>query len=277
MITVSGGHNGWWSATLDQDKLKHSFNHTQVQTLEFQQAADYTAKLIAKNYNNLFIAMSGGLDSSFVAEVFYRNQIPFTPIIGYLASDDSTADCNHFHAMYWCEQRNIKPLLIDYTVDDPRLLKQFVAMAKKIQLISNGSCMLLDLLDQVNLRNGHLIVGDPMIPNLTEGNNYFNPIGEIFDSPWFAIITELFDPTHPGGFFFYTPEILLAMAKELDLTANESVAKAKLYNIPYRPKTYPDFSCISTQTLNKLYSWYKVDTCPTDCWTKQVLISELTK
>jgi hypothetical protein len=280
MIKISGGHDQWWSATLDQTSLKHDFNHTQVQHLTFQESADYTAHLISRKYNNLFIAMSGGLDSSFVAEVFYRNQIPFTPIIGYLSSDEQTANCDYFYAMHWCQHKNIVPIVIDYKIDDPRLIKQYVNMAKKAGLVAIGSCIPLALADEVNLHNGHLIIGDPMIPHLTEGNNYFNPIGSIFDSPWYAIVVELLYPNqeHPGGFFFYTPEILLAQAQEIDLTLNESVAKTKLYNIPYRPKTYPDFDCISKSTADKLSYYYKLNhVTPGECWDKKDLIQKLVK
>lgn len=281
MIEIQGGYKQWWSATIDNNVFDHKFNHTQVQSLSFQEAADYTAQLIAKHHNNLFVAMSGGLDSSFVAEVFYRNQIPFTPIIGYLESADVTANCDYFHAMFWCEQKNIKPLLINYQVDDSRLIKQYVDMIKKVNTVVDGIVIPLELLSEVNKIGGHLVIGDPMIPRLTEGNNYYDPIGPVFDSPWFAIATELFDSTHkhPGGFFFYTPELLLAMAKELDLTANESVAKTKLFNIPYRTKSYPSFDWISKSSKDKLFYMYNLtdNEIPTKQWLKDELIKELSK
>lgn len=287
MIKISGGHNLWWSAHIDLQKKPCDsrfdilFNHTSVQSMSFQQAADYTAKLIANKFNNLFVAMSGGLDSAFVAEVLYRNNIPFTPIIGIIASNDDGANCDYFRAMFWCEERNIKPMVIKYTPDDPRLIKQIMLVYNKLKQISDGGAIQLALNEQVKLLNGHLITGNPTIANRTIGNEYFNSIGSMFDTDWISFYCDIFNTNDQTTcFFFYTPELVLGFAKEIDTTVNESVAKTKLYNIPYCIKTLPDSNALLQDTLDKLYHLYQVDIyseIPTKVWNKEDLIKELVK
>ena len=68
------------------DNLTTPFNATfniqsPVSTMSFNDAADYTANLIAHKYDNLHLCFSGGLDSEYVATVLCRNEIPFTPVI----------------------------------------------------------------------------------------------------------------------------------------------------------------------------------------------------
>lgn len=285
MINFSGGHNHWWSAHIELLNNKVSlfdikFNHSTIKSITFQDACDHAAKLLDKKYNKLYLAMSGGLDSSFVAEVLYRNNISFTPIIARILSTDDNPNYDYFYAMHWCEQHNIQPMVISYEVDDQRLITQTIKLFKKINHFTNG-IVILDLLEQVEKLNGNLIVGDPVLPKGTTGTEYHNPIGSDFDTDWYAYLVEIFGKkdTHPGGFFFYTPEILHGVADEIDISLNESAAKTKLYNIPYRPKTWP-VPAISQATLDKLCHLYSVTNEFGICnkiWNKKELIDQLIK
>jgi hypothetical protein len=286
MINFSGGHNNWWTIKIQMQEtplnsqFDMTFNHDSVQHMTFQNAADYTAQLINKKYNNLYVAMSGGLDSEFVAEVLYRNNIPFTPIIARVLPASNNINYDYFYAMYWCEQKNIKPLVVTYTQDDPRLIKQCVKLLSKLKKFSNN-ILLMDVIEQVEKNNGQIIIGDPTLPRGTEGYEYHNSIGEVFDTDWIGHFCEMFDldNKHPGGFFAYTPELLLAFAKELDITANESVAKTKLYGVPYRPKTFSitTLSQKIVDNMSHLYVLNEYSTIPSKFWKKQELIDLLVK
>jgi hypothetical protein len=286
MINFTGGHNNWWAANINlpDNSVNYSFdiafNHTEVKNMQFQTAADYTAQLIGKKYNNIYLAMSGGLDSAFVAEVLHRNNIPFTPIIARLMPEDGTCNYDYFYAMYWCEQKSITPKVVTYKQNDPCVIKASMKLLKKIKHFSVG-VVILDLLEKVEEVNGNLIVGDPVIPRGTNGLEYYNPIGEEFDTDWFAYFVEIFgrEKAHPGGFFFYTPELLLAYAQEINLVDNESVAKTKLYNIPYRPKTFP-VEFVTQKMLNKLCYLeipHNSANIKNKSWKKQELIDLLVK
>ena len=52
---------------------------------------DEIAQEIFHKYKNIYVAMSGGIDSEWVAKCFHRQGIPFTPII-YEAEDLMGAD-----------------------------------------------------------------------------------------------------------------------------------------------------------------------------------------
>jgi hypothetical protein len=287
MINFSGGHNNWWTINIYPQKkplpslFDMTFNHDSVQHMTFQDAADSTAQLIGKYYNNLYLAMSGGLDSEFVAEVLYRNNIPFTPIIAAVEAVPNTyINYDYFRAIHWCEQKKIKPVVIFYTQDDPRLVKQCLKLLNKVKDYT-PNIALLDLIDQVEQLNGQIIIGDPTLPRGTEGYEYHDPIGPIFDTDFLGHFCEIFDSDnrHPGGFFAYTPELLLAFARELDITLNESAAKTKLYGVPYRPKTF-SVESISQKILDNMYYLYNLEQyseMPSKYWKKQELIDLLVK
>jgi hypothetical protein len=208
-----------------------SFNHTEViDTLTFHEAADYTAKLINDRCSNLYLAMSGGLDSDYVAEVLFRNGISFTPIIA-ITPDNVETHC----ALHWCKLHNIEPVILTFIENDPRLVRQFRLIAKDLKQVSGLTNIVSYLAEYVSNKGGQLLVGDSPIGAHTD--DYYQPAGEIFDIEWFSFITEFMQPgVHPGAFFQYTPELFLAIAKSLNVNVSESAGKAELYSLPYKPK-----------------------------------------
>ena len=229
-MIYSGGLDNWYSLCIKDITCDIEFSTRPVRKLSFQDAADYTAVEIAKKFSNLYVLMSGGLDSEFVASVLYRNNILFTPIV---ASIPKVLD--HFYALNWCQERNIEPVFFEFKQNDPRLIGQVCKNWQEYNFNSEAAAVVTFLLDYVKENNGNAITGEPALT--TVSTNFYEQVGDNLSIGAIHLLPTLATaPTMPGGFLMYTPEILLAAASELDTTKNDAQARAKLYNVPYRPK-----------------------------------------
>ena len=277
MIQCRAGANNWYQLTVDTrlplPALGITFHHTNMQTVTtFQSAADRAAMLINSRCNNLYLAMSGGLDSEFVAEVLYRNKISFTPIIAVLPDN---IECHY--AMHWCAVHDLTPVIINIEPNDPHLVRQFLLIAKTLNQATGLSNLMPYLSEYVSGKNGQLLVGDSPLGGPTD--NYYQESGDIFDIVWYSFIIELMQPgMHPGAFFQYTPELMLAQATSLNTKLSECAGKAVLYQIPFRPKTRNHRCPLDGAMINKLSTFANVSESsrfPDIRWHKEELIQLL--
>ena len=276
MNSVSGGNNNWWTWNLEvkpfpeESVFRVDLCPTEpVRQMSFQDAADYTAELIAQKFKNLHVAMGGGLDSEFVATVLLRNNIPFVPVVGYIKNSKNV---DFHYALEWCHQHSLTPKLIEFELDDPRLVKQAMAVASTYHLERSRLYIALAIIDYISSVGGHALTGDPSIGYTDTDENFYNGIGDTFEIWPVELMPTAFNPSHPGAFFFYTPELVLAQATELDTTLNDSRSRSKLYQIPFKPKTWPPLALSDSTRLKikqqfnihkysnpKHYSWAKQD------------------
>jgi hypothetical protein len=242
--------------------------------MSFQDAADYTAKLIGQTYNNIYLGLSGGLDSEFAAEALYRNGVPFTPIIAALPQDQ-----DHYYALYWCQCRSITPVVVTFTENDPRLVNEATKAVYKLKQKTNLTSVNLYLEKYVRALGGQFLTGDSPLLQHTEGFN--QAAGPVFDLYWLVYTSNFVDPNSTAQhFLLYTPELLLAAAKEIDYRVSDSVGKTKLYNIPYRPKNYRPVMPIDEATEKNIIRHAVADRYSrlnNAEWHKDYLISLLTK
>jgi hypothetical protein len=220
-----------------------------VLPIGFQKAADYTAKLINVQYKNLYLCLSGGIDSEYAATVLLRNEIDFIPVI--LDADFVRTEVQY--AYKFCSSRNIVPQVIDYTGPDGhhRLIKELAALAYKLNvpmdqgLIPN---LVASLIPDASILTGY---GDPFSVNV---NSPIGNVNEFYDHDYYLHLSG----NHPGAFFSYTPELLCAMVKEMDTTKNIQDAKQQLYGIGWRPKAEPFFyELYQTDDIQKIVSRIK--------------------
>lgn len=278
-MIAHGGLDNWIELELDiktepeRSYFGVQFKHTyQPKNLDFQQAADYTAQIIAERYDNLYLGLSGGLDSEFVAEVFYRNKIPFTPIVGI-----SSYNNDHCYALNWCRLHQITPVVFDFDDYQEQYFLAGAEFVKQNRIYAHGISLVLLLNNIVKEKQGHLVVGEPSLPQLTV--SYGEPITDTFDMYYFQFGLEFSRANAPGAFFSYTPEILLAQARELDITLDDSSAKSDLYQIPYRPKiSSDDYRVVSQHIVDRygyLFSLDQYNNPKHYTWTKAQLINLL--
>lgn len=270
------GNNNWYSInyTTNQKNSDVDFNvafHLTEPALRmtFQDAADYTANKIAENYNNLYLAMSGGMDSEVVAEALVRNNIKFTPLI----LKESTRE--HWYAIRWCQAHNIKPVVLDINIIKNDITAYILRKCKDLDLRISPWPFLLYLKHYVELQGGHLITGEADLHYDTNEYNEAHGANGWFEIWNWALYTDIENPgQHPGSFFMYMPEMALAIAENTDMTVNTEEAKAKLYNIPFRIKTHGiDVGKELPTALHKTGRGDKSRRCT---WTREEFIKQLT-
>ena len=262
MISVQGGHNNWWTWNLEVQLAPAPSLFRMdlrpgksVQTMSFQDAADYTARCISDKFSNLYLALGGGLDSEFVANVLVRNKISFTPVVAFVRG---SRNVDFHYALNWCDQNSISPVILELNQDDPRVVKQSIEFTKRFQLKDPLILALNSVLNYIHDQGGHALTGDPSIGYTDLDENFYQGIGDTFEVWCQEFLSSVFAIGHPGAFFFYTPELVAAQARELDTTLNDSRSRAKLYQIPFRPKTWPP-QILGTETKNKIYQILDTD------------------
>lgn len=224
------GHNNWFSISLDPPDLVLS--PYPFRDLSIQEAADHTVKVIVENYDNLYLGLSGGYDSEFIAVTLLRNNIPFTPLIFKdLYSRESD------YAIYFCKQHNLKPIIYEYNVVDPVFVKILSNIVKKLPGKDVLAGINLFLASKAAALGGHLLNGCGVS---TADYPYPVPTGDSSEFILTDFYTELlFGDNHPGAFFTYTPEIFYSYSKNIQTNLSIQEAKAVLYNLNFRPKIKP--------------------------------------
>jgi hypothetical protein len=257
ILSVSAGHNHWIKTNLEKgvkEKFSISFNIKHpIKNLNFQDSADYTAKLIASKYTNLHLGLSGGLDSEFVAKVLLRNDIPFVPVIIITLTGESEV----LYATKFCQENNLRPLIFDFRdyYKHQHLLKKTLDKSIKLQTFPNLG--LINNILPTLVPDAHFITGDGEIGTGQTIWDYDMQIGDDIEmyAQDFYLNLECGD-IHPGPFFSYTPELFLSMAKEIDPTKNNQSAKSSLYDLLFRTKSRNYF--LDLQAENELGNLLKL-------------------
>lgn len=284
-IQVSGGNNNWYRIDLNINKaptlssFEITFNHTTIADLDFQSAADAAALQIQENYQgrDLYIGLSGGVDSEFVADVFYRNKIKFTPIVSIIPGLTE-----YKYALYWCHKHQITPMVYDLhnNTDLVKVAAYALSRAPRAEFL-HVAVGLMVAAKAIEL-GGVSLTGEPDLTYKTTAE-FNSPIGNMLEMVVEDVATEICFSQHqlPGSFFWYTPELVRAYARELNTTVNYDIARSELYQVPYRPKQQQlTPNLFSTKDLNKLMHIYKFESySPVEpiTWINKDLVNQLNK
>jgi hypothetical protein len=239
---ISIGHNNWLTVNLEKNSCNNISNpfavefNTTAKVMKFDDAADYTAQLIAGKFSNLHLCLSGGMDSEYVATVLLRNKIPFTSVI--VAADHLESE--NWYAYKFCKDHNINPTVLDFRGKSNyiKLIKLIIKYAHTHNLPFDRALLVnivADLLPTADILTGY---GDPVHVSSTFDESIGNSV-EITDHDYF--LETVHGDRHPSGFFSYTPELFLSMAMDIDSDKNTQVAKADLYRILCRAKIRSSF------------------------------------
>lgn len=272
MIEGYGGFCEWYRVCVDTDSDKFTVdfqNNTPVAEMSFHLAADYTASIIGNRYRNIYVALSGGMDSEFVAHTLYKNNIDFTPLVGIIPNNQ-----DHIAALNWCEQHRITPRVIDFKSHTREILKIYIKFLKLIPYTTLGNPIDLFLNKIAKDHEGILLTGSPTLPLTYEIPVDADPYFEVELSEFALELTG----ESPGCFFFYTPEIVLAQARELDQTLKDEQSRAKLYGVDVRWKT-PNIKLFNNKIHNNMFyvmKNLKTTRIQPQRWHREELIKKLT-
>jgi len=240
-------HNNWLTSNI-KERVKNKKIPLQVTLLpqkittnSFEEAAELVLKSIPKQ--NLYLALSGGIDSDYVFNLLVKNNIKFTPIIVYYEINFLEFQ----YAIHSCTQNNIKPIIMYFKEED-----YFELLIKRVYIEIGGAALysLPNILigDYVKKNKGLVITGQDFVcGDQYNCNMEFNVHDFYIDS---------IDDTIEIPFFLYNTDILYHAVKLYD--RNMSVSEWK-YNIlfnkkaDFRPKINEDRWSNKNYKLNSIY------------------------
>jgi hypothetical protein len=228
---ISFGHRKWYEITVAPDDFKIDFHPYQFREMDIATAGKYTASLIKQKHDNVWIALSGGYDSEFVANCFYDNGIAFTPVI-WRVKEWPESD----YALHWCRERNITPHIVEKKILSSVTLDLLQKISRRMHN-DNFLCTMNVFLSKVAEKHGGVLVTgtggatpDPIFPAA---------MGEYSEFAEHDFFVEMWNDIHPGAFLTYTVELFYALLKKTDPHLPTQECKQKMYGINFRPKIKP--------------------------------------
>jgi hypothetical protein len=199
--------------------------------MNFQDAADYTCREIAKDYDKLYLALSGGMDSDFVMRCFHRNGIDIHPVIVVCGKQ-----IENDYAYAVCDEFGITPTIIEIT---ERQLIDFYDehIYRKFNGVGYNATQVLIVAEMVEKLGGTLITGNHF---MGDGDDMISENVYLISNEWDFYTDYCFVGCKNIDFFLYTPEIAYAMMPKDFITWNRH--KEKIYQIEYRDKLRPVYS-----------------------------------
>jgi hypothetical protein len=256
----------------------------QAKTLiNFDLACDMAAQEIYDTHKDLYLGLSGGADSEYVATCFHRNGIPFTPIIlQYNLAKSNDQVYESWYAKQWCKQHNVKPLIVDidnyvtseheksvYNTLKPRLLGGAVTAGFLKKFVDEHKGKLLSGF-QIEYYPDHEQM-TYLEPQLTCYNGFVLEESDLY-------IETLGTNQHPWAFFYWSPEIVAGFVHEWNVNKTMTENKSLIYKTSPRPKFWYPFNLFpgDQQSIRKAIAAGKWGTL--DCallGTKEQLLSQL--
>ena len=237
--------NNWFNCNLIERinnpniDFKVTINPYRFEIMDFDNASEFVAKSIQKEYNNLYLGFSGGLDSDFIVTLLHELKIPFKPII----VNSNYNKLERSYAFFKCKKINLSPIVIDCTEE-----LYFNIYKKDIFSKFNGvginAVPLLIAGYYCQKNNGTLISGEHIIDDS-------DSIDLVSINEWDFYQDYIFNKTI--GLLNYTPEIVYSIVNSYDKTPTQEF-KTKLFNLDFRPKFKNVFSEELNYKINELNS-----------------------
>ena len=232
--------NNWINDNLTKSGLMSDydvkFNLYPFKPLEFHTAAAEAATKISKKYQNLYVGLSGGIDSEYVLVCFEKLKIPIIPLIILCEGNEEESK----YAFKICKKLSLKPVVIECSND--KIIDICVNFIfKKINGIGFESATRAYAANYVKENEGTLICGEHIIGDgfaLIKYSEYSIDEYDAYDSAHFG--DEI-------GFFTYTPELTYSMISGNTLDGENmswKEYKSILYGLELRAKMhykYPEY------------------------------------
>jgi hypothetical protein len=235
--------NNWLTHNLYEriDNKNSNFNTTidvkSYRPINFEQASQEVCEKLYSINNNIYIGLSGGLDSEYVFKLFYNLKIPFTPIIVYGSCYKYESD----YAFEICKQHNIEPKVINIEEKDIifKHKSQIYDMLNSPKGV--GTIPTILITEYAKENNGIYVKGEHIVGDID--NKVSTELNE-----W-DFYNDVICNGYTYDFFLYTPEIVYSMVSEMlkyhDKSSQEF--KCELFDIQYRDKITMKMSGISSE------------------------------
>lgn len=256
------GLNNWVELKLNEKAAFCSLDFSNFNPLSKKAAIEYNVEQITKKYDNLYVSLSGGIDSEFVAQSLHKHGVKFKPVI----VDFELNAAEVWYAYRWCYENKISPEIIKLSYDV--LLNKMPAFAAHFNT-SYIQSMDFFIEKYVSDRNGQVLTGtaEPfkripiIVDKLTEN------LSTQLDINLYDYTIDLqFGDKHPSSFMTYTPEFFYSFIRDVDYNKPVQLAMSEYYGVNPRPKfdqafntslnTFISSLSRNVNSLNKLYNFY---------------------
>lgn len=200
--------------------------------MKINDAVDHTVNSIIRKYDNLYVALSGGIDSEFIAKCLYERGVKFTPVI----VDFTLNSAEVWHAYHWCYKNNVKPHTIKIEMNEVSDKFSAIALKYNVPFITAIDFIIEEY---VSDNNGHLITGgaEPFDRDSVFHDRFLKSASEKLDvSSYDFAIDTAFPKKHPGNFQVFTPEFLFCMVRDMNYDKPIQLSMCEFYDVNPRPK-----------------------------------------
>lgn len=212
-----------------------TFDHINYTPISFQEATKQVVSKIVSKYDNIFIPLSGGMDSEYVFDSFLGHK--FTPIIvDTPANRKETA-----YAFRKCQENNIEPVVIQKT-EKEMIEIYYEQIYKKLRSVGFNSTATYIAGKYADDHNGVAVIGEHGYAGMNEWDFYND-----------ALIHE----ENSIYFFLYDIQIFSAMIMEYEQYDHHQEFKSRIYGIPIRKKMKYSYSKEYTELLEIMTSGLK--------------------
>ena len=256
------GLKNWLRLKVNQKGAFCSLDFSEFKPLAKKEAVEYNVEQITKKYDNLYVSLSGGIDSEFVAQSLHKHGVKFKPVI----VDFELNAAEVWYAYRWCYENKISPEIIKLSYDV--LMNKLPAVAVHFNTAYIQS-MDFFIEKYVSERNGHVLTGTaepferiPIFEDKLNENLSTHLDINIYD---YNLDLE-FGDKHPSSFMTYTPEFFYSLIRDMDYNKPVQLAMSEYYGVNPRPKfdqafnisMNTDISNLSknVNSYNKLYNFY---------------------
>jgi len=243
-------HNNWLRTNIKERSNNKKSNFVinffpyKFTNLSFQEECDVTCNMLAKKYSNIFVGLSGGIDSEFLCKIFYRNKIKFTPIVT-LYEDNSDES---FYAFEFCKKHNLSPIVLQLKKTEiVRIIQNdIVEKINGTGFYSVGAIAAAKYAEKCGdvFVEGQHIIGDGN--QLIENFDYYLAEWDFYN--------DLLVKIDVVPFFLYRLELVASMLKEIK---NEFLIwknlKSEMFGCTAREKIKPKYD-EKIEKLNSLFS-----------------------
>jgi len=220
--------------TIDFDVFLNPYPFT---IASFETSCNNVVQLIAEKNKPIYIGLSGGMDSEYVAKCFLRCGVNFFPVL--VLNEGNMLEAQY--AIHFCKQNNLSLKIIN--TNRKELFQLYYNLIVR-RLGGNGINSTRTILaanyakqnDGIFLQSEHV---------LDEG---FFSLNE-----WDFYNDSIFDQDLVQYFFLYTPQIVYSMMKAYDNTDMQEF-KFNLFQIPFRPKIKPTLQENEKKIHNKFFA-----------------------
>lgn len=257
--------NNWFTTNLHERTPENSEEHEfeiflklyEFERTTFQDSANKLAKQLTEEYDNLYLAYSGGMDSEFVLKTFLDLGLPIKPVI--LSTPFNRMESKF--AFEFCTERNITPEII--TLDKKQFIQEMFDRTYNRNWYYMEGGIPLYIADYVKDKGGKLLtgMGDPFYVmntgNVTYKSTRFDPNLEYNEFDYYLYEH---DNSHPGSFFTYNISIFYHILKDINRTFCVDEAKSKLYDVKYKPKIYLTHEAYNSFDILRLFDVKRTST-----------------